>query len=63
MIETAQNKFRKFFFRKRNTKNLLSYIQTSGDGTNAIYVYPNQEKADVVFVKNKLTERVKTKLR
>ena len=28
-----------------------------------IFVYTNQEKADVVFVKNKLTERVKTKLR
>ena len=60
MLETIQQRFlEKCLRRSASKKSLLYYLQETGDGTNCIYIYPNQNTK--VFVKNKAQETVDTK--
>ena len=62
MLETM---FRKFCCKGLNIStsfdSLLTQIELLGDGTNRIYIYPNQ--TNQVFVKNKAQENVSTRYR
>ena len=60
MLETIQQRLLENCLRKSvGKKSLLYQLQKIGDGTNCIYIYPNQNTK--VYVKNKAQETVDTK--